>query len=618
MASLPSNYTYAPLDSTTQEIRLITLHPNTSLTAPITITLSTTSLLTQPAYEAISYVWGDPTITTPITLDGIAVPVTTNLETALRHFRLSSEERILWADALCINQLDDLEKNVQVSMMGTIYRSCSKCLAWLGGDEHGDGEVTFAMIEEISSGKSSPFVECADTDPHPKSWLTSLRKMMQKSYWSRIWVVQETILPLHVEYWCGRNTVDRKTWIDACRPTGYQCMAQSAKLCNECSLGLIAFLSEAGSILSDSGASLAEAYSASNSIWALHHTSGLLCQDPLDKVYAVRSLTSPGFQAAIVVNYGNMSLNMLATHVLKADVVESGSLRMLGMVDRVDSEGEFSCPSWWPVPQWIPELVDMYEQRTRATKSTIVQNANFNASGSSKAVLDCVDIEKGLLGVSSVLWDTVDTVGWFKNTGSDIFMDTVKQMVTTIGLSKDEEHIWTSDHDQAGCPSSRELQNPSQYVGGGTTSNALWRTLISDHVLSDNYRCWDRAKESNEHGFWDLWTKTRRVRMSAYIASVSKTAELHFYIVFNYATSSRSFLTTRKGYIGTGPDATRSGDEIHLVAGSNWPLVLRKISDATASSPARYRCLGKCYIHGIMDGEAADNFEKRATGIYLA
>lgn len=64
-----------------------------------------------PPYEALSYVWGDPDITVPIQLHGSGHKVTRNLELALRYIRLGDRERVMWVDALCINQTDISEKN---------------------------------------------------------------------------------------------------------------------------------------------------------------------------------------------------------------------------------------------------------------------------------------------------------------------------------------------------------------------------------------------------------------------------------------------------------------------------------------------------------------------------
>ena len=41
-------------------------------------------------------------------------------------------ERIVWADAICINQQDLLEKNSQVAMMRSIYQTSEQVIVWLG------------------------------------------------------------------------------------------------------------------------------------------------------------------------------------------------------------------------------------------------------------------------------------------------------------------------------------------------------------------------------------------------------------------------------------------------------------------------------------------------------
>lgn len=44
-------------------------------------------LISPPEYRAISYCWGDPSITKPIIVDGHTIEVTTNLEAALRELK---------------------------------------------------------------------------------------------------------------------------------------------------------------------------------------------------------------------------------------------------------------------------------------------------------------------------------------------------------------------------------------------------------------------------------------------------------------------------------------------------------------------------------------------------
>ncbi|KAL2123467.1 hypothetical protein VTJ04DRAFT_3922 [Mycothermus thermophilus] len=96
-------------------------------------------------YEAISYVWGDPTRRRDVTVNGVTVSVTENLHDALTAFRhTSSENRVrrLWADALCINQADLDERSSQVVLMGRIFERASRVLSWLGWEEEQTGEDT--------------------------------------------------------------------------------------------------------------------------------------------------------------------------------------------------------------------------------------------------------------------------------------------------------------------------------------------------------------------------------------------------------------------------------------------------------------------------------------------
>src|SRR4051812_25210123 len=98
-------YVYTKLDKESRQIRLIHVLPG-GWKSPISCELYVVSLDEAPAYQILSYVWGDPKISERILLPGCGFRVTTNLYAALRRLRLSNETRIIWIDALCINQLD--------------------------------------------------------------------------------------------------------------------------------------------------------------------------------------------------------------------------------------------------------------------------------------------------------------------------------------------------------------------------------------------------------------------------------------------------------------------------------------------------------------------------------
>jgi hypothetical protein len=71
----------------------------------------------------------------------LASLITSNLDIALSHLRLELEARLLWIDALCINQCDDHEKSLQLAMMGKIYCQAGSVVAWLGPEEDNSNDA---------------------------------------------------------------------------------------------------------------------------------------------------------------------------------------------------------------------------------------------------------------------------------------------------------------------------------------------------------------------------------------------------------------------------------------------------------------------------------------------
>jgi hypothetical protein len=103
-------------------------------------------------YEALSYVWGARVGTEAVTCEGKTLLITPNCQYALRHLRLAEKDRILWIDAICIDQ-DEAEesvkeRNLQVTLMGEIYAKAKRTICWLGeGNEFTD--ELLRLLEQI-------------------------------------------------------------------------------------------------------------------------------------------------------------------------------------------------------------------------------------------------------------------------------------------------------------------------------------------------------------------------------------------------------------------------------------------------------------------------------------
>ncbi|GAB1195906.1 hypothetical protein APSETT444_005171 [Aspergillus pseudonomiae] len=131
-------FRYSDLPLGDDRTRLLRLLPNEENTAPIKCQLLNYSLQKNRngvhLYDALSYVWGDPARPQVIYIEDGEFKVNQNLHSALRRLRDPTFERILWVDAICINQADDKEKERQIQAMGKIYARANQVVVWLGDE----------------------------------------------------------------------------------------------------------------------------------------------------------------------------------------------------------------------------------------------------------------------------------------------------------------------------------------------------------------------------------------------------------------------------------------------------------------------------------------------------
>lgn len=98
-------------------------------------------------YTALSYVWGSPEDPKHIILNGeVHFPVTRSLYEALHSLRAQCDwsGRMLWVDAVCINQADHREKEGQLRLMRRVYRQAEEVVAYLpveAGDQKNVAEL---------------------------------------------------------------------------------------------------------------------------------------------------------------------------------------------------------------------------------------------------------------------------------------------------------------------------------------------------------------------------------------------------------------------------------------------------------------------------------------------
>jgi hypothetical protein len=350
---------YTSLNVSAYQFRLVDLLPGEK-NSVIRCTLRSKYLLstTLDQYTALSYEWGDLTAPkTQVKLEGEDFAVTQNLGLALQCLRCTKKTQTFWIDAICINQDDKKERNHQVKLMGFIYRKASSVLVWLG---KGNMEIqaAFSFLKEIwdrkfrrfaqegihfvnhlskvyqktiiPDGRSQrvQFMSLNDTDSAKRQtiryWLNfhrilegiashgkndpsfktaweGLALLTSRSYWTRIWIVQEYLLAHNVVIHCGPDAIDG-TIVDTI--LSHLAAPKDEKLAD-----LPSYFSEPlGRIRASPGTRICASRLQQKSkrptlLELLNACKDSKCSEPRDRIYAILGLASDVQEGSIVIDY---------------------------------------------------------------------------------------------------------------------------------------------------------------------------------------------------------------------------------------------------------------------------------------------------------------------------
>ncbi|KAI0435513.1 heterokaryon incompatibility protein-domain-containing protein [Xylaria telfairii] len=194
-------YRYQPLPSSAQS-RIIVLEPSSDVSAPLICRIEELKIESDEGFQALSYTWGEPRFTETLVVNKVYfLRITPNLRDALYRFRLPSNSRRLWVDAVRINQQDEEEKGKQIPFMDVIYRGASAVLVWLG-----NYPTQAACLKSI---KAYPRLVSKERGPDSRvgrqehsELLMSISSVVQLPWFSRRWIVQEAVLNPDVMLCC--------------------------------------------------------------------------------------------------------------------------------------------------------------------------------------------------------------------------------------------------------------------------------------------------------------------------------------------------------------------------------------------------------------------------------
>lgn len=112
--------------------------------------------------------------------------------------QVGEKPRVLWADAVCINQADIAERYAQFAIMKHVYSNATKTLVWLG-DEGTGSTLLFGHLNglHVHDGGSFQYRTKAD-----------LLEVLKRPYWRRVWIIGEMMSGNIVDVHCGNESID--------------------------------------------------------------------------------------------------------------------------------------------------------------------------------------------------------------------------------------------------------------------------------------------------------------------------------------------------------------------------------------------------------------------------
>ena len=557
----------------------------------ISCKLHRTSFPSPALYEAISYRWGGATTTIQCG-DKKDFQITENLDTLIRRLRHAKHSRVIWVDAICINQTNNDEKSQQVELMFQIYRHAISVIIWLGKEADSSDVVmdemsklnSNDMIKEwlgaLESGSAKSFGYSWVVDSIDSSLLANpgfvriLSQFWSRPWFRRVWVQQEAVACSNVSVLCGSKEVSWDSlfalaWLVSRRDFAGLSHVSIPTICYS-SIGAIELLQRwKRGIFTD--------------LWkVLDFSSVLGATDPRDRLYAflgIAELRDPSFPLwRPAVNYNATSAEVFTDFAVR--FLERQDQKILNLGGRWKQVGEkhrntSGIDGHNKLPSWSPHL-GVVEDADNRLPNTGFWNATPDTSFSCRVTIH-QETEKIFVTHGHCLAKISCASGvmekWWRNSRGEYYAENEKQF-----------ELVKECYERA----SELSMKCSKYPDSASRLEAFWRTLITNQSA---YQISAPGSFIDEFKAWERW-------LSEGLSGIQVGRYPAFGERMEYAQTfySMQFCQLDDGDMCLAPVEAQQGDHVGLILGLPHPWVMR-------SHGHFYELIGECYVHGAMHGE---------------
>lgn len=515
------------------------------------------------AYDALSYTWGTPEKRHELWIGNSCLPISENLRAALLMLRDADLTRVIWVDAICINQDDVKERNHQVHIMKRIYSKAASVVVWLGPENQSSRAAMDLIIERNWPEGGDDALKRKKLLENNENNLKGLSEIFQRSWWKRIWIVQEVVAARELVIMCGTDILP---W------------AFVRRACNEIKQGEFSS-GEKAKLLRSSGY---RNYTALDNFRARRGTMSLTkylqctkdyeASDMRDKLYALIGVASDISPEDIVPDYTKATrevfldlVRFLVTRRRNLDIISSGRLCRPLLTTPQSPGQEFG--SAQSTPSWMPDW--RVSRSLRPLNSEDMDGTSYRAGGDTAAVVG-MEAFPAELSVEGIVVDRVDFFGGAINSPARDSFPTLKRWQYIAG-----QHL---------APNSNVV---------AVTPSDFWTTIVA----GKNYLAARGARKSPQQALAVL-AHGGKFFSAAKDSKQAWVNECFFDAVTRAAMGRRFFITVNKR-MGLGVPEIQLNDRVVVLKGCSVPLIMRAVGDYMV-------IVGESYVSGIMDGEVME------------
>lgn len=602
-------YVYEPLR--THEFRIIKIHRNDA--GSLSATMIRVDLNSAPGYVALSYAWGDLGDTRILRVNGRDVRISVSLYEALQAISQSkahSENVMVWADALCIDQSNLEERNQQVRVMTPIYQNAQSVAIWLGPRKRGD-ECAQVFLKHLLRSKE-PIKVLLDA---PEETLFSVASLFSRPYWSRLWVVQEIYNARNVLVYYGDlidawstfqyaavvfQSENGKRLLDELLPlnSGRESLSNTSPdhLSSSQILmyqgpgsfgGILGFKAEDD--VKDRDRPAHEVFQRLLEVMRLSRVKK--ATEFRDRVFAILGVLPERIRDMIKVDY-SASLRDIYTDVFDLVAGTTGSLDIIcESIHFPLYRGVVDLPSWLPDWSHTPMVSSLAAKYPGA----------FHAHAGTWAEYSFEDHRRNRICIEAMFVGTVHTHGIALNTGCrandyirafESWRLELMNHFRPASADTEDESAWEGQEEERMAWIAKEeefCRTISLGKAGKADCYPIFAALIQSRFP---YQPLDAELRRHADRRGSLTRADRQLLQDNFAENMM----------------GRCFCVTNKGDLGLGSGFMCHGDLVVVALGCRTPIILRPQGRTEDGIPV-HRFVGDIYLHGYMDGEAFQDDE---------